>query len=95
MGLGCGLVYRRTCHITATPLQENLRIMLHFFSTLMCVAMNASFYSSSHSFPIDVRDPYWSSGKICDVLDLVENKGLRSSSTLLFACTSLPFSRST
>ena len=50
-----------------------------YFSTLyilICVSVNMYVQPSSHSFPMNNISPDWSCGKMCAVLDLVDNKGM-------------------
>ena len=93
MGLGCGVVARCNRHIPANPLRVTYRTTSNFLSTVMLVAFNVAVYPSSHSLPMDISAPDWRWGKMCAVLDLVDNKGLRLSSALWVACMRLPFGR--
>ena len=57
--------------------------------------MNVALQTSSHIFPMEISAPDWRCGKMCAVLSLVDNKGLRLSSALLVACMRLPSGRIT
>ena len=61
----------------------------------MCVAVNVVVQPSSHSCPMEISVPDWRWGKMCAVLDLVDNKGVRLSSALWVACMRLPSGRIT
>ena len=91
VGLGCGVVARCTYHIPATPLQVLSRTTYPFFSTIKCVAVNVAVQPSSHILPMEISAPDWRWGKMCDVLALVDNKGLRLISALWVAYIILPY----
>ena len=68
---------------------------VYFFSIIISVAVNVAVNPSSNSFPMGISAPDWRWEKMCDVLDLVENKGLMFSSALWIACMRLPYGSST
>ena len=51
--------------------------------------------SSSHGLPMGISAHGWRWGEICDILDLVYNKGLRFSSSQWVACIIIPYGRIT
>ena len=82
MGIGCGILPRCTCHMTAAPFWVPYRITSTFNSTVMCVAVNVDVQPSSNSCPMEINAPNWRWGKIFAVFELVDNKGIRLSSDL-------------
>ena len=95
MMIGCGVVDRCTYHMPATTFQVPSRTISTLFSTAMCVTVNMAVQPSPHICPTEISEPDWRWGKVCDVLALVDKKGLRSSSALHMYQTRLPSGRST
>ena len=82
VGIGCGVVARCKLHIPDTPRGCLLGLGILFLSTITCVAVNMAVHTSSNNFPMDISDNYWRWGKVCGVLSLVDNKGLRFGSDI-------------
>ena len=76
------MVASYTCHMPATPFKVPSRTIYPFFYTFICVAVNVAVHPSSRSFPTEISAPDWRWVEMCDVLDLVDKKGLRFSSSL-------------
>ena len=64
------------------PLQFPYSTTSTFLCTVILVAVNVAVHPSSHSFPMEISAPDWRWVEMCAVLDLVDKKGLRFSSSL-------------
>ena len=95
VGLGCGVVYRCTCHISDTSFRVLSRNMFPFFSTVIYVAVDIGIHPSSYIFSMKIIAPGWRWGNICATLALVDNNGLIFRSTLWVSWNRLLFRRST
>ena len=93
MVLGCGVVDRCTCHITDAPLRLPSRNISPCFCTVVLQVVNVAIHTPSHSCSIEICDPDWRWGQMCDVFDLIDNKGIRLNLALWVACMRLPSGR--
>ena len=91
MGIGCVVVARCTCHMPAARLRVTARINSHFFSSVICLAVNVAVHLSSHSFPMDISAPGWRWGEMCSDFYLLDNKEIRLSLDLLVSYMRLPY----
>ena len=95
MGLGCGVVDRCTCNMPAATLRVPSRTTFIFLSTVMYMSVNVAVQPLQYSLPVEISDLNWSWRKMCYVLALMDNKGLRLSSDLWVTFTGLPSGRIT
>ena len=95
MGVGtCGGV-SLTYHMPVSTLHLPSGTFYPCLCTVIVVSANVAVQLSSHSFPVDISDPYCRWGKMCSILDIVESKGEFWSFALWVACMRLPSVRIT
>ena len=79
----------------SAPLRVPSRTTSTYLFTVTLVAVNLDVKTSSHRFPMEIIAPDRRWGKMCDVLALVDTKGIRLSPALWVACTRLTSGRIT
>ena len=79
--------------MSATALWVPYRTNSPFFSTFFCLKVNVDVQSSSHICPVEISAPDCRWDKMCAVLALVDNKGLRLSYALWVAYMRIPYGR--
>ena len=79
----CGGV-NLTCHVPTSPLILPSRTAHYCLCSVVLVAVNVAVQPSSRGCSVYISAPDWRWGEMWDILDLVDSKGLRLSSSVWF-----------
>ena len=90
-----GLLVRLTCHMPDVDDLLPSSTISPSLTTLRLLAVKVAMHLSSHSFPIDMRDPDYRWGKTWAVQAAWVKRGFRLSSSLWVACMMLLSGRMT